>query len=252
VFDEVWSTGQPGCDALEKLGCPKEKIHSFTFFFDLSRYSNIDAAKAAKARAFKERHSNSDTEVIFLSAGQVIPKKRFENAIEAVSKLNNEKAVLWIAGTGPEEGALKELVKSLNLEKQVRFLGWLQQDEVELAFIEADVFVHPSHFDPFPIVVLDAMTWGKPVIATQESGSAKDRLVHGKSGFLYPTGNVDALTGHMAFFISDRDRIRTFGLESRKTACEYPVSWAIERLDRLTPSGHITSRPVKKASQVTG
>jgi glycosyltransferase involved in cell wall biosynthesis len=96
------------------------------------------------------------------------------------------------------------------------------------------------------------MTWGKPVVATQESGSAKDRLVHGKSGFLYPTGDVDALTEHLAFFINDRDNIRKFGLESRKTACAHPVSWAIERLDSLTPTRTVFTRPVKTPSEVAG
>ncbi len=234
VFDEVWSTGTPGCEALEKLGCKKEKIQSFTFFFDLSRYLNKDPEKLSKAAAFKAKNTNADTEIIFLSAGQVIPKKRFENAIEAISRLNNEKAILWIAGTGPVEGELKAYAKKLNVTKQVKFLGWLQQDEVELAFMTSDVFVHPSHFDPFPIVVLDAMTWGKPIIATQESGSAKDRVVHGKSGFLYPTGNVDRLTEHLKFFVENREEIKNFGLEARKTACTYPVEWAIDKFKSLT------------------
>ena len=232
VFDEVWSTGTPGCEALEKLGCKKEKIRSFTFFFDLTRY-NISEEKKKAADAFKRKNTNADTEIIYLSAGQVIPKKRFENAIEAIALLKNEKAILWIAGTGPQEEDLKRFAAKMNVVKQVKFLGWLQQDQVELAFISCDVFVHPSHFDPFPIVVLDAMTWGKPIIATQESGSAKDRVVHGTSGFLYPTGDVARLTQHMNFFIQDRTQVQNFGTESRKTACTYPVDWAINRLNSL-------------------
>jgi hypothetical protein len=57
------------------LGCNKEKIRSFTFFFDLSRYSNIDLEKQNKAKAFKTNNSNDDTGIIFLDAGKVIPKK---------------------------------------------------------------------------------------------------------------------------------------------------------------------------------
>ncbi len=234
VFDEVWSTGTPGCEALEKMGCKKEKIKSFTFFFDLSRY-NLSTEKKGKAMTFKSKHSNGDTEIIFLCAGKVIAVKRFENAIEAIAMLNNKKALLWIAGTGPEEAELKSLAKKLNVENQVKFLGWLQQDEVELAFISADVFVHPPHFDPFPIVVLDAMTWGKPIIASQESGSAKDRVIHGINGFLYPTGQLDLLTKYMRFFIEDKEQIKKVGLESRKTACNYPVEWAVNRFKKLLP-----------------
>ncbi|GEO11240.1 glycosyltransferase [Segetibacter aerophilus] len=230
VFDEVWSTGTPGCEALEKLGCDKKKIRSFTFFFDLNRYTNISPIQIKKALAFKKRNINSDNDVIFLCAGQVISKKRFENAIEAIRRLNNRNVVLWIAGTGPQEEELKRFAIELNVLSQVKFLGWLQQDEVELAFISSDVFVHPSHFDPFPIVVLDAMTWAKPIIATIESGSAKDRVIDGISGFLYPSGQVETLANRMQYFVDNKKAIKEFGLEARKTACSYPVEWAIERL----------------------
>lgn len=233
VFDEVWSTGTPGCEALEKLGCKKEKIRSFTFFFDMSRYHNTDPEKLNKVKAFKTKNSNEDTEVIFLSAGKLIPSKGFDNAIQALARLNNEKAILWIAGTGENEKELKRLAAELNVTKQVKFLGWLQQDEVELAFASSDVFVHPAYFDPFPIVVLDAMTWGKPIIATHESGSAKDRVLHGENGFLYPGGQVDLLVDHMKYFVENRDQIKKFGLASRKTASDYPLSWAIDRLNSM-------------------
>jgi glycosyltransferase involved in cell wall biosynthesis len=122
----------------------------------------------------------------------------------------------------------------LHLIKQVKFLGWLQQEEVELAFISSDVYVHPALFDPFPIVVLDAMSWGKPIIATNETGSASDRVVHGVSGFLYPAGEIETLTNHMRFFIEHKNEIKKFGLESRKTACAHPVEGAIHTINNLT------------------
>lgn len=233
VFDEVWSTGRPGCEALEKMGCKKEKIKSFTFFFDMSRYHNTDPERLSKAIAFKLKNSNKDTETIFLCAGKLIPSKGFDNAIQALARLENKTAILWIAGTGEEEKKLKLLAEKLDVTKQVKFLGWLQQDEVELAFATSDVFVHPAYFDPFPIVVLDAMTWGKPIIATHESGSAKDRVLHGTNGFLYPGGEIDLLTSHMKYFVENKEQIKKFGLASRKTASDYPVSSAVDRFNSL-------------------
>ena len=233
VCDEVWSTGVPGCAALVNLGCKKEKIRSFPFFFDLSRYNNLDVDKQMKANAFKKKHCNNDTEIIFFSAGQVIRKKRFDDAIKAIGRLKNKKVVLWIGGTGPQEEELKFLAQKMGVAEQVKFLGWLQQDEIELAFITSDVFLHPSYFDPFPVVVLDAMTWGKPIIATEESGSAKDRVVNGASGFLYPSGQVDKLINNMQFFIENKEAIKMFGIEARKTACSYPIEAAIKQLNSV-------------------
>jgi glycosyltransferase involved in cell wall biosynthesis len=236
VFDEVWSTGKPGCKALEQLGCPKEKIRSFPFFLDLSRYNNLSKEKRQKAKEFRDKYSNHPTDVIFLCMGQVAGKKRFADAIQALLLLKNKDAVLWIAGTGPQEEELKELSIRLGLVNQVYFLGWLQQNEVELAYISADVFVHPASFDPFPTVVLDAMTWGKPIVGTNVSGSVADRVVPNKNGFVFEEGDIEQLSSYMKFFLANKDEIHHFGLEARKTACSYPVDLAINKFRSLSVS----------------
>lgn len=233
VFDEVWSTGKPGCENLAKMGCKKEKIKSFPFFLDLERYIKIDTEKYNKALAFRRRYCNPHTQIVFMCMGQIVTKKKFEDAIKALAFINDRNVILWIAGSGPQEKALKLLASSLNLDNQVKFLGWLQQSEVELAFISSDIFIHPAEFDPFPTVVLDAMTWGKPIIGTYDSGSVRDRVIHGRNGFIYSTGEVEILKKQMQFFMRNKDKIIEFGYESRKTACDYPVDIAIHKLKSL-------------------
>lgn len=234
TFDQVWSTGKPGCRALEQLGCRKEKINSFPFFLDLSRYTRLSTDQVAKAREFRAANSNPDTELVFLCMGQVAAKKRFDDAIKALSQMHHSKAILWIAGTGPQEEELQQLAIEMGVVNQVFFLGWLQQTDVELAYIAADVFVHPAAFDPFPTVVLDAMTWGKPVIGTRVSGSVEDRVVPEVNGFVYEEGEVNALCRHMQFFTENQKAVKTFGQEARKTACNYPVDVAIRKFQSLT------------------
>jgi glycosyltransferase involved in cell wall biosynthesis len=234
TFDEVWSTGKPGCRALEQLGCRKDKIKSFPFFLDLSRYTSLDADTLKKAQEFRANNTNNNTEIVFLCMGQVASKKRFDDAVKAFSNLRKSNAVLWIAGTGPQEEELKELTIELGIVNQVFFLGWLQQNEVELAYIAADVFVHPASFDPFPTVVLDAMTWGKPVIGTNVSGSVEDRVVPSVNGYIYTEGEVETLADYMRFFIENRNEIKNYGKEARKTACAYPVDLAINKFQSLT------------------
>lgn len=233
VFDEVWSTGVPGCEALEKLGCKKEKIKSFPFILDITRYDKIDDEKRISASHFKNNYTNKTTDIVFFSAGLIIPKKRFDNAVEALAFLKNERAILWIAGSGPEQNNLKNLADKLNVRNQVKFLGWLQEDEIELAFISSDVFVHPSYFDPFPTVILDAMTWGKPIIATEESGSARDRITQGINGFTYPSGRIDLLRNYLEYFVKNENNIKPFGAEAKKTASLYPIEWAINIFKNL-------------------
>ncbi len=232
-FDQVWSTGRVGCEVLRQLQCPPEKIRSLPFFYDLSRYEKLSTERRQQAMAFRERHAPTRQAVVFMGAGQLAKKKRFDDAIRALATCGSKDAVLWVCGVGPEEPELRRLAASLGVESQVVFHGWLQPEELELAFVAADVFVHPASLDPFPTVVLDAMTWGKPVVGTSVSGSVADRVIPGENGFIFEPGDVGALASHMAFFTQNRDELARFSQRARATACRYPVDIAVERLSEL-------------------
>jgi glycosyltransferase involved in cell wall biosynthesis len=231
-FDQVWSTGKVGCRELVGLGCPPEKVRSLPFFYDLTRYERVTDARRSEAAYFRDQYAPRDG-FVFLAAGQLAKKKRFDDAIRALARLESKAAVLWLCGSGPEGDALRRLAHECGVADRVQFHGWLQANQLELAFLAADVFVHPASLDPFPTVVLDAMTWGKPVIGTDVSGSVVDRVVHGENGFIFREGDVGALGGHMEFFVRNREALTRFQLCARRTACQYPVDLAVDRLVEL-------------------
>ncbi len=235
-FDQIWSTGKMGLQALVDLGCNINKIRSFPFFYDLSRFNNISNEKIIKAKEVRTKYIKNKDTIIFLCMGQIIKKKRFADIIKAISRINSKKCVLLIAGKGNKEYELKFLTDNLKLNDSVYFLGWLQPNEVEILFLSADVFIHPSERDPFPTVVLDAMTWGKPIIGTNVSGSVVDRVENGKNGFVYEVGNIKKLAEYMTYFINNKYKIHEFGEEARKKACEYPVSYGIEIINSIIKS----------------
>jgi glycosyltransferase involved in cell wall biosynthesis len=231
-FDQVWSTGRVGCEALEALGCAPEKVRSLPFFYDLTRYDGLTEARRREAMSFREKHAPPDS-VVFMGAGQLVAKKRYADAIRALARLESKQCVLWLCGVGPAEEALRALARDCGVAERVVFHGWLQPAELELAFVAADVFVHPASLDPFPTVVLDAMTWGKPVIGTSVSGSVVDRVVSGENGFVFEEGDVAALARHMDFFVRDRSAIPRFQRSARDAACRHPVEIAIDRIHEL-------------------
>jgi glycosyltransferase involved in cell wall biosynthesis len=231
-FDQVWSTGKVGCEEVMSLGCAPEKVRSLPFFYDLTRFEKVTAARRSEAARFRDEHAARDA-VVFLGAGQLAKKKRYGDAIRALSRVESRAAVLWLCGAGPEEEALRRLAAECGVADRVLFAGWLQPDRLELAFLAADVFVHPAALDPFPTVVLDAMTWGRPVIGTDVSGSVVDRVVSGENGFVIAEGDVEALSRHMAFFVRDREALADFQRHARETACRYPVDIAVDRLAEL-------------------
>ena len=77
---------------------------------------------------------------------------------------------IQIAGSGPEESKLKQLVKDLKIEDQVHFLGSITQDELPQYLSEADIFVRPSRSEGLGTAFLEAMAAGLPVIGTAVGG----------------------------------------------------------------------------------
>ena len=77
---------------------------------------------------------------------------------------------LYIGGSGPELSNLKSLSASLGLNNNVNFLGELNRSEVAKKMNEADVYIHPSDFETFGVVLIEAMSTGTPVITTNCGG----------------------------------------------------------------------------------
>ncbi len=96
---------------------------------------------------------------------------------------------LRIAGGGPERARLQTQWKTKNLERTVRWLGDIGQDELAREYSRCDVFCLPSVQEGFGIVFLEAMAAGKPIVAT--SAAAVPEVV--ESGILVEPGNAEAL-----------------------------------------------------------
>lgn len=104
------------------------------------------------------------------------------------------KVVAYFVGDGPDAGSLREEVKRLKLSACVRFVG--HQENVEDYYAAADVFVLPSVKESFPLSILEAMSFGLPVIASNVDG-IPEQIRHGESGFLFEAGDVESLTGFL-------------------------------------------------------
>lgn len=116
--------------------------------------------------------------------GRLHKAKGFEFAIEALNILQekySQKIILKIAGTGEEMMNLQKKVRDLNLENKVDFIGWVNDSKD--FFSQIDIFILPSRIETFGLVILEAMKYGKPIIATNCDGP-KEILRHEVDGLL--------------------------------------------------------------------
>ena len=146
-------------------------------------------------------------------AGRLTAEKGIETLIAASSKL--PKVPVRIAGEG--ELIKKIFTKSL---KNVAFEGMLARQELRKFYGKARFLVVPSiWFEGCPMVILEAMGWGIPVIASR-IGGLPEIVEDGKTGFLFEPGNVEDLADKMNRLWNDPDLCAKMGLAARKKAAE--------------------------------
>jgi glycosyltransferase involved in cell wall biosynthesis len=127
---------------------------------------------------FIDKKINNKKEFNVLFIGRFVEKKGLEYLIKAISEVKKEysEIKLLVAGAGPLEEKIKNMVKELNLEDTVKFLGWVEREKIQEVFELSDVLVVPSivteegDTEGMPTVILEAMAAGVPVIATCVGG----------------------------------------------------------------------------------
>ncbi|SCY57349.1 Glycosyltransferase involved in cell wall bisynthesis [Microvirga guangxiensis] len=144
-----------------------------------------------------------------VALGRLVGLKRHVMMIEALSRVRDTlpDAHLAIAGDGPERETLAACIDRLNLGSHVTLLGSI--NDVGEFLSQADIFVSMSSYEGLPVSVLEAMSWGLPVIISDVPGH-RDVVQDNIDGCLVPFDDVDALTGqiiHLARHPSEAARM---------------------------------------------
>ena len=138
-----------------------------------------------------------------LYAGTVNHRKGYADMVKAFAKIAHKHKDWQIvfAGNGEIEQG-KVLAESLGISAQTKWLGWVRGEEKDKAFGEASVFCLPSYAEGFPMSILDAWSYGLPVITTPVGG-VEQVLHHGKDCLIFDTYNIDALSNALEQMMGD-------------------------------------------------
>lgn len=217
----VMGTGEVALRALEQTGCPYGKLVNFPFFVDLERF------KPPIDRKVKEP-------VVLVSSGRLDNShKGYDLAIRALSVLKQRSGCEFtyrIAGTGKDEQQLRTLVEQGGIAKNVEFVGWVEDSQLRDFYRSGHIFLHPSHFDPFPVSVLEAMASGLAVVGSDQAGSIVERIISGKNGLVHRSNDVEDLATKLSYLIGSPDEVLRLGSAARRTAEEWPVERALKIL----------------------
>lgn len=180
----------------------------------------------------EEAHRPLDRRPVLLFFGEIARHKGvFELARAFAQTARALPAVqLVYAGTGRAVDETRELIATLGLSDRVEFTGWLEAQRKRAALAGATVFVLPSYVEGMPMALLEAMSFGLPVIATSVGG-VPEIVTHDVDGLLVPPGDVDALAAAIARLMSDPRLRERLGRAARETvATRFSLDFAVERL----------------------
>jgi glycosyltransferase involved in cell wall biosynthesis len=194
--------------AVEVEGAPAHKIH--TIYYGLS--FNPDPAERAAARQTVRRELGIDSDDLVVGiVCRLVRQKGVEYGLRAFSHIVQDfpSARLLIAGDGPLRRSLEALVISLNLQRNVQFLGW--RDDVPRLMAAFDVLLVPSLWEGFGLVILEAMAQRVPTIGSAVS-AIPEIIIDGENGLLVPPCDVDKLDAALRLLLGDHALRQHMGL----------------------------------------
>lgn len=218
----IWQNPAARDVLITVYGVPEDRLFSAPFEAGASLFKEILDKSRTNRRNIREILGLKD-ELIFLFAGTLHPFKGVLDLIQAISHLPRDARFACIFA-GPEEPRNKKggtivyymgFASKLGIDKKIRFLGQVPQDQLGALYLASDVVVLPTRKDCFPKVLLEGALASKPLITTNACGAAGILVINEKNGFVIEPGDIDSLVIAMEkLFNSDlRERMGKYSLE---------------------------------------
>lgn len=215
LADLVLARSQSLIGALVKLGCPPDKIRLNRTGIPLGKFPH------------QERAWPTDGAWRLLQASRLIEKKGVGTSLRAFAQFAKTypQSTFDIAGDGPEQPGLERLATELGVADKVRFLGFLEQDDLRKLFSDSHLFLHPSeqgadgNQEGVPNSLLEAMATGLPVFATHHGG-IPEAVENGVSGVLVAEKDHTALGKALVEAAADPARLTAISAAASKAVAD--------------------------------
>jgi glycosyltransferase involved in cell wall biosynthesis len=226
LFGNLYAHFLKQCDQIV-FGCSAQRTH-WVKRYDLpmprSRviYNGVDydfyspTSGANEAIRLRQQLGIPADTIVIGSIGRLAPEKSYDSLISALARLNaaGRETYAIFAGKGAEWERLERLATAQGLGKHVNFLG--VQSDVRPIISAMDIFVLPSKaVETFSNAALEAMAMARPVVLS-EMGGAAEMVENGKTGFLFPVGEIDALVDILSKLHDSQDMRERLGMAARE------------------------------------
>lgn len=222
--------GQNQKKYLQSFGVSEDRIKIAQMTVDVTRIArSVDRKDSARRRAARERFGLAADAAVFLYVGRLEPHKGLSDLIAAFRDLSGSGAQLVIAGSGSLHADLAQAGREI---PNLHVLGRLADEALLDAYRAADALILPSLFEPWGLVVNEAMAAGLPVIVSDRVGCAPDLVIDGETGLIFPAGDAQALRAAMLRLMSESALREGMSLK----ASQLISGWTVENEARIITS----------------
>src|SRR5215469_1490063 len=223
LADQVLVPSSGSLDLMLSLGLPAERVTLTPYSVDndwwIQQSSQVDRAKT------RALWGVSPNDAVVLFCAKLQPWKRPVDLLRAFARADVQNALLLLVGEGPLRPQLEAEAVALGVASRVHFLGFVNQSQLPAAYTSADLMVLPSDYEPFAVVVNEAMCCGCPVVVSNRVGAARDLVAPVAPQFIFPCGDIDALARILKDALNDRARLQSIANAARA----HIQTWSPER-----------------------
>jgi glycosyltransferase involved in cell wall biosynthesis len=196
---------------------------------------DLDRFKPIKNKNMRNQFNIEDDDVLILFIGHLEPFKGIFELLDGFYKINkqNRNSKLMIIGEGHQEKKVRNKVLEYQINEAVIFTGKISPEEIQNYYQMADIFVLPSYTEGLPLVVVEAMACGLPIVASCVGG-IPEVVENNENGFLIPPRNVGELKTKLEQLIVDQDLREKFGNKSLKIVNEnFNIEYKVKKMINL-------------------
>lgn len=195
----------------------------------------IKFPNAINTETFNSEDLTNPNEINLVNIGSFVPKKAQELLIETVAELKkivSKPIHLHLLGDGGMKKECIDLAKKLGIESEIQFHGIVNNPEEYLK--KSDIYLHSAKYEPFGLVLIEAMSTGTPVITTDGRGNRD--FMENDNGILIEHRDPKLFAKEIADLLNDEERYNRLKAGALKTASNYDIGPYVNRLLELYKS----------------
>lgn len=197
-FDAPFAMDIPGkiADAAFVAGVSSFGRSQLMRWSDPAHWDRVHVVRCAVAPHFLQVDGGTVSGTRFTCVARLSPQKGLPLLIEAAAHVAlSHQFTIDVIGDGEGRATLESMISKMGLQDRVRLLGWRASQDVRVALSASRALILPSFAEGLPVVLMEALALGKPVVATSIAGIPE--LVDAANGWLIPSGSVEALAEAM-------------------------------------------------------